>query len=54
MLAICSYASAQDMKDMNKNKKDTVKPKTTSYYTCVMHPAVHKMLKYYLIKPLKK
>ena len=36
MLAICSYASTQGMKDRNKNKKDTVKPKTTSYYTCVM------------------
>ncbi len=41
MLSIYSFATAQDMKGMDMNKKDTVKPKITSYYTCVMHPEIH-------------
>ncbi len=42
MLSIYSLAHAQDMKGMNMNKTDTVKPKTISYYTCVMNPEVRK------------
>ena len=41
MISIYSFVQAQDMKGMDMNKKDTVKPKTTSYYTCVMHPEIH-------------
>ncbi len=48
MFSIYSLAQAQlapqkreDMKGMDMNKKDTVKPGTTSYYTCVMHPEIH-------------
>lgn len=41
MLSAYSFAHAQNMPGMNMNKKDTVKTKTTSYYTCVMHPEIH-------------
>lgn len=41
MLSVYSFAHAQNMPGMNMNKKDTVKTKTTSYYTCVMHPEIH-------------
>ncbi|QEC70317.1 copper oxidase [Panacibacter ginsenosidivorans] len=41
MLMAYSFVHAQNMPGMNMNKEDTVKTKTTSYYTCVMHPEIH-------------
>lgn len=39
MFGICVFATAQNNPGMNK--KDTVKTKTESFYTCVMHPEIH-------------
>lgn len=41
MLTAYSFVHAQNMPGMKMDKKDTVKTKTTSYYTCVMHPEIH-------------
>jgi CopA family copper-resistance protein len=40
-LALCFFASAQDMKGMNMSKKETTKQKQPTTYTCVMHPEIH-------------
>ncbi len=40
-LTIFSFASAQDMKGMDMNKKETKQQSQTSTYTCPMHPEIH-------------
>ena len=39
-LTACSLASAQDMKGMDMNKKETKQEQSTTY-TCPMHPEIH-------------
>ncbi len=39
--AIYSFATAQEMKGMDMNKKDDKKQQPAVTYTCVMHPEIH-------------
>ncbi len=41
MLAIYSFATAQDMKGMDIGNKQTKRQPQTVTYTCVMHPEIH-------------
>jgi CopA family copper-resistance protein len=41
VLAVYSFTQAQDMKDMDMNKKDSRRQQVT--YTCPMHPEIHSL-----------
>ncbi len=41
ILAIYSFASAQEMKDMNMGKEENKEQTQPIKYTCVMHPEIH-------------
>ena len=41
ILAIYSFAQAQDMKGMDMSKKKTIQQPQLVTYTCVMHPEIH-------------
>ena len=41
ILAIYSFAQAQDMKGMDMSKKEKAQKVQPTTYTCVMHPEIH-------------